>query len=56
MSQVSEIVFVIVCVIVFVFLFVFVIVFVLVRSCPLITLIKCLKGHKSLDLLVEGVP
>ena len=40
---------------VFVFVFVFVIVFFLVRSCLLITLIKCLKGHKSLGLLIEGV-
>ena len=38
-------------VIVFVFVFVFVIVFFLVRSCLLITLIKCLKGHKSIRLL-----
>ena len=38
-------------VIVFVFVFVFVIVFFWVRSCPLITLIKCLKGHKSLGSL-----
>ena len=35
--------------------FVFVIVFLLVRSCPLITLIKCLKGHKFLGLLSEMV-
>jgi len=49
MSQVSEIDYV------FVFVFVFVIVFLLVRSCPLITLIKCLKGHKSLGSLFEGV-
>ena len=28
---------------------------VLVRSCLLITLIKCLKGHKSRGLLLEGV-
>ena len=41
-------------VIVFVFVFVFVIVFLLVRSCLLITLIKCLKGHKSLGSLFEG--
>ena len=40
---------------VFVFVFVFVIVFFMVRSCPLITLIKCPKGHKSLGLLSEGV-
>ena len=38
-------------VIVIVFVFVFVIVFLLVSSCPLITLIKCLKGHKSLGSL-----
>ena len=41
-------------VIVFVFVYVFVIVFFLVRSCLLITLIKCLKGQKSLGLLFEG--
>ena len=34
-----------------VFVFVFVFVFLLVRSCPLITVIKCLKGQKSLGLL-----
>ena len=51
MSQVSGNVFIIVSVIVFVFVFVFVIVFLLVRSCVLITLIKCLKGHKSLGSL-----
>ena len=51
MSQLSWIVFVIV----FVFVFVFVIVFLLVGSCPLITLIKCLKGHMSLGSLFEGV-
>ena len=39
---------------VFVFVFVFVIVFLFVRSCLLITLIKCLKGHKSLGSLLEG--
>ena len=44
-------VFVFVIVIVFVFVFVFVIVFFLVRSCFLITLIKCLKGDKSLGSL-----
>ena len=38
-------------VIVFVFVFVSVIVFFLVMSCLLITLIKCLKGHKSLGSL-----
>ena len=27
----------------------------LVRSCRLITPIKCLKGHKSLRLLLKGV-
>ena len=50
-------VFVIVFVIVIVFVFasVFVIVFLLVRSCLLIALIKCLKVHKSLALLFEGV-
>ena len=59
MSQVSGIalwrcslnVCVFVIVFVFVFVFVFVIVFFLVRSCLLITLIKCLKGHKSLGSL-----
>ena len=62
-SQVSRVsiwrcfltVFVFVFVIVFVFLFVFVIVLLLVRPCPLITLIKCLKGHKSLGSLSEDV-
>ena len=53
--NVFEIVFVIVIVIVFVFVIVFVIVLLLVRPCLLITLIKCLKGHKSLGLLFEGV-
>ena len=38
-------------VIFFVFVFIFVIAFLLVRSYPLITLIKCLKGHKSLGSL-----
>ena len=47
------IVFVIVIVIVIVF--VFVIVFLLVRSCLLITLITCLKGHKSLRVLCDSV-
>ena len=40
-------VFVIVIVFVIVTVFVFVIVFLLVRSCLLITLVKCLKGHRS---------
>ena len=42
---------------VFVMFFVFVFVFVifLVMSCLLITLNKCLKGHKSLELLLGGV-
>ena len=42
---------------VFVMFFVFVFVFVifLVMSCLLITLNKCLKGHKSLGLLLGGV-
>ena len=45
---------------VFVFVFIIVIVFVfvnffLVMSCLLITLNKCLKGHKSLGLLLGGV-
>ena len=48
-------VFVFVFVIVFVFVFVFVIVFFLVRSSLLITLIKCLKGHKALGSLFDGV-
>ena len=67
MSQVSRIalrgcsqnvfVFVIVFVFVFVIVFVCVIVFVnfLVMSCLLITMNKCLKGHKSLGLLLGGV-
>ena len=42
-------------VIAFVFVFVFFIVFLLVRSCVLITLIKCLKGPKSQASIVEGV-
>ena len=42
-------------VIVFVFVFVFGVIFLLVRSCPLITLIKCHKGHKSLGSLSVGV-
>ena len=45
---------VIVIVFVFVFVFVFVIVFFWVMSCPLIALIKCLKGHKSLGWLFGG--
>ena len=49
MPQVSGIVFVIVSV------FVIVIVFLFIRSCPLITLIKYLKSHKSLGSLSEGV-
>ena len=48
------IVIVIVIVIVFVFVFVIVIVFLFVRSCLLITLITCLKGHKSLGSLFSG--
>ena len=39
---------------VIVFAFVFVIIFLLVRSCLLITLIKCLKGNESLGLLFKG--
>ena len=39
---------------VIVIVFVFVIVFLMFRSCLLISLIKCLKGHKSLGSLVEG--
>ena len=42
-------------VIVFVCLFVFVIFFLLVSSCPLIILVKCLKGYKFLISLCEGV-
>ena len=42
-------------VIVIVFVFVLVIVFLLVRSCLIITLIKCLKGHKSLRSLCSVV-
>ena len=42
-------------VIVIVFVFVFVIVFLFVRSCLLITLITCLKGHKSLRVLYDSV-
>ena len=37
------------------FVFVFVIVFFLVRLCLLITLITCLKGHKSLRVLYGTV-
>ena len=48
-------VFVIVIVIVIVFVFVFVFVIFLVISCLLITLNKCLKGQKSLGLLLGGV-
>ena len=40
---------------VFVIVFVFVFVFLLVRSCLLITLITCLKGHKSLRVLYGSV-
>ena len=46
----NVLVFVFVFVIVFVFVFVFVNFF-LVMSCLLITMNKCLKGHKSLGLL-----
>ena len=57
MSQVSGIVLVIflVIVIVFVIVFVFFFVFLLVRSRLLITLVKCLIGHKSKGSLFEGV-
>ena len=48
----SQNVFVFVFVFVIVFVFVFVFVNFLVRSCLLITLIKCLKGHKSLGSLL----
>ena len=54
-SFVFVIVIVIVIVFVFVFAFVFVIVFFLVSSCFLITLITCLKGHKSLRVLYSSV-
>ena len=54
MSHVSGIVFVIVIVFVYVIVFIYVIV-IFVRPCPLITLIQCLKGHKSLGLPSEGV-
>ena len=47
--------FVIVFVIAFVFVFVFVFAFLLVRSYVLSTLIKCLKGHKSLVSLFGSV-
>ena len=40
---------------VIVIVFVFVFVFFLIRLCILITLIKCLKGHKSLGSLFAGV-
>ena len=40
---------------VIVFVFVFVLINFLVMSCLLITLNKCLKGHKSLGLLLGGV-
>ena len=40
---------------VIVIVFVFVIVFLLVRSCLFITLITCLKGHKSLRRLYGSV-
>ena len=40
---------------VIVFVFVFVIVIFWVRSCPLITLVNCLKGHKCLGSLSERV-
>ena len=36
-------------------IFVFAIVFLLVMSCLLITLIKCIKGHKSFGSLFEGL-
>ena len=39
----------------FVIVIVFVFVFLLVRSCFIITLIKCLKGHKYQRLLFQGV-
>ena len=44
-------VFVFVDFLVFFFVFVFVVFFLGIRLCLLITLIKCLKGHKSLGLL-----
>ena len=51
----SQNVIVIVIVIVIVVVFVFVFVNFLVMSCLLITLNKCLKGQKSLGLLLGGV-
>ena len=54
-SGCSPNVFIIVIVIVIVFVFVIVIVFLFVRSCLLITLITCLKGHKSLRVLCGSV-
>ena len=54
MSQRSKVSNVFVIVFVIVFVFVFVVVFLLVRSCFLITLLKCLKVQKSQILLFEG--
>ena len=42
------------CAFVFVFALVFVIVFLLVRSCLIISLIKCLKGHKVSRITLGG--
>jgi len=55
MSQVPWFVFVIVFVFVFVIVIVFVLVIFLARSSLLITLIKCLKGHKFLGSLSDMV-
>ena len=40
---------------VIVIVIVFVVVFLMVRSCPLVTLITCLRGHKSLRVLYGSV-
>ena len=49
------IVIVIVIIVIIVAIIVIVIVFLLVRSCPFIALITCLKGHKSLRVLFGSV-
>ena len=46
---------IIVIVVIIVIVIVIVIVFLLVRSCPFIALITCLKGHKSLRVLFGSV-
>ena len=53
--NVFGIVFIVVIVIFIVIVIVFVIVFLLDRSCLLITLVKCLKGHRSLGSLFEAL-